>query len=159
MMSGSLLHSLDESSSTLDYSSVNSLAVSPEELLLAICSSQGKLSFFDLQSFDLITTIQSVPEIGILSLIQFDSTGSTLNLFGSEGFQIWSWEPVGLLELVKFPWGTLLHSDEVFDTKSAFLIASHSGSLLRFWLFYDNVRILRQSFLPPNFLIFCIELT
>lgn len=104
MTAGRLLRSLNSVSPAP--SPVVSIAFNPSEFMMAITTTDGSVAYYDLQSFEMISKC-SCSGIGKAKSATFDPDGTVLLVYGTEGIQVWSWEPPTCLETISARMGDI----------------------------------------------------
>ncbi|TPX31072.1 hypothetical protein SmJEL517_g05499 [Synchytrium microbalum] len=134
MTAGKLIHSFNETKS-----GIMSMAFSPAELVLATISSNGMSNCFDLQSFECISSCQSISSSNRVDdqqdegrCIEFHPDGAALALATSHSLQIWSWEPPECHSNVPAQWGRVVDM-KVLPDENKLVAASIDQNFVHLW--------------------------
>jgi hypothetical protein len=135
MTAGKLLHSLEDSSS-----SITSVSFNPSEFVLSASSTDGTVRVYDLQKFELISSTSANNP----GQVMFSPDGQLLLSANEDNLEVFEWEPIKRISCSKVNWHAT--KDLQFLPDSHKLIAcSTNGSFLDIVGFRLDVRMIHKT--------------
>ena len=88
-------------------SSITSMDFHPQEFILSVASSDGAVSFWDIENWSKISSTPPSSAPGGVLQVAFGTAGSALLAGTTEGLDVWGWGSISHHDQVVQPWGNI----------------------------------------------------
>jgi katanin p80 WD40 repeat-containing subunit B1 len=130
LTAGKLLHDFEHKGA------VTSLEFHPHEFLLASSSEDRTLKYWDLETFDMIST--SDVESNYVQNFAFSVDGSCLFGAYSDSLKVWGWEPPKVYDQININWKEV---GDIYITDDQLVCCTINTSNIGIWMVNPQVNI------------------